>query len=305
MIDIEACTDGYNEDWKVLLRDKLSEIVASRQCSDEVYTDIGYCYQCYAPAFLYKYYSDAKPHNFEAVKNNAMWYSSAINFNDVFDCDIFVDEAAIFESIVDASPAIKGLKKGSPMWREFKSQSIKSTQGLRKTFDELKAKTGISCLSELDDSLLMWAHYANNHKGFCVEYELLEINKQLQFTPIPIIYSNEKVFVGSLFPQSLEKSITKMIVDGLSTKSTEWSYEKEWRIIRDDSACGGKWNSEKLGALLPMIRPTSIILGCESTSSFQAIVEQYCRENKINLYRMEKDNHLYKLNKNVLLSFDT
>ena len=305
MIDIEACTDGYNEDWKVQLRDKLSEIVASRQCSDEVYTDIGYCYQCYAPAFLYKYYSDAKPHNFEAVKNNTMWYSSAINFNDVFDCDIFVNEAAIFQSIVDASPAIKGLKKGSPMWREFKSQSIKSTQGLRKTFDELKAKTGISCLSELDDSLLMWAHYANNHKGFCVEYELLEINKQLQFTPIPIIYSNEKVFVGSLFPQSLEKSVTKMIVHGLSTKSTEWSYEKEWRIIRDDSACGDKWNSEKLGALLPMIRPTSIILGCESTSSFQLTVEQYCKENKINLYRMEKDTHLYKLNKTTVLSFDT
>ena len=45
MIDVEACTDGYNEDWKVRLRNKLSEIVTSRQCSDEVYTDIGYCYQ--------------------------------------------------------------------------------------------------------------------------------------------------------------------------------------------------------------------------------------------------------------------
>ena len=305
MIDIGACTDGYNEDWKVRLRDKLSEIVASRQCSDEVYTDIGYCYQCYAPAFLYKYYRDDNPLNFEAVKNNEMWYSSAINFNDVLDCDIFVDEASIFQSIVDASASIKGLKKGSPMWREFKSQSTRSTQGLRKIFEELKAKTGIACLSELDDSLLMWSHYANNHKGFCVEYELLEINKQLQFTPIPIIYSNEKVVAGSLFPHSLDKSVTKMIVDGLSTKSTEWSYEKEWRIIRDDKACGDRWNCEKFGALLPMIRPTSIILGCESTSSFQAIVEPYCRENRINLFRMEKDNHLYKLNKNVILSFDT
>ena len=171
--------------------------------------------------------------------------------------------------------------------------------------EAVRNKLFLCCFSKDSDSPPMWAHYANNHKGFCVEYELLEINKQLQFTPIPIIYSNEKVFVGSLFPQSLEKSVTKMIVDGLSTKSTEWSYEKEWRIIRDDSACGDKWNSEKLGALLPMIRPTSIILGCESTSSFQTIVEQYCRENKINLYKMEKDNHLYKLNKKVLLSFDT
>ena len=305
MIDVDACTDGYNEDWKVRLRKKLSEIVASRQCSDEVYTDIGYCYQCYAPAFLYKYYSDANPLHFEAIKNNTMWYSSAINFNDVFDCDIFVDEASIFQSIVNASPAMKGLKKGSPMWREFKGQSIKSTQGLRKTFEELKEKTGIACLSESDDSLLMWAHYANNHKGFCVEYELLEINKQLQFTPIPIIYSNEKVFIESLFPQSLEKSITKMLVDALSTKSTEWSYEKEWRIIRDDSACGDKWNKQKYGALLPMIKPTSIILGCQAEESFRQTVEEYCKENRINLYKMEKDNHFYKLNKQIVLSFDT
>ena len=304
-MDVEACADGYNEDWKVRLREKLSALVAGHQRSDELYADIGYMYQCCAPAFLYKYYSDVEPHNFEAVKNNTMWYSSAINFNDVFDCDIFVDEGAIFQSLVDASQTMKGLRKGSPMWREFKGQSIKSTRRLQKDFEEMKARTGIACLSELDDSLLMWAHYANNHKGFCVEYELLEINKQLQFTPIPVIYSNEKVLVRSLFPKSLKESSIKMVADGLSTKSTEWSYEKEWRIIRDDNACGDKWKEEKHGALLPMIRPTSIILGCEASKAFQLIVEHYCKESRVNLYKMEKDNHLYKLNKKVVLSFDT
>ena len=96
-----------------------------------------------------------------------------------------------------------------------------------------------------------------------------------------------------------------MLVDALSTKSTEWSYEKEWRIIRDDSACGDKWNEQKHGALLPMIKPTSIILGCQVAGSFQQNVEEYCKENRINLYKMEKDNHLYNLNKKIVLSFDT
>lgn len=305
MIYSETCTDGYNEDWKSMLRERLGASIAGGQCNEEMYTKIGYCYQCYAPAFLYKYYSDINPFHIDAVKSNTMWYSSAINFNDAFDCDIFVDEASMFQSIIDASPAAKGLRKGSPLWVKIKSESLKSAKQLQHAFETMKATTGISCLSELDDSLLMWAHYANNHKGFCVEYELLEINKQLNFTPIPIIYSNKKAIVQSLFPQSLEESVIKLVVNSLSTKSTEWSYEKEWRIIRDNNACGDKWDEENHGALLPMIKPTAIILGCEATSYFQTTFEDYCKENKINLYRMEKDARFYKLNKKIILSFDT
>ena len=303
MIDAENSTDGYNEDWKVALRQKLSSSIFG-QCSEELYTEIGYCYQCYAPAFLYKYYSNNNSYHFDAVKNNTMWYSSATNFNDAFDCDLFVDETSIFQSIIAASPSAKGLKKGSPMWMEFKRKSAQATQKLQQVFEEMKRETGISCFSELDDSLLMWAHYANNHRGFCVEYELLEICKQLKFTPIPVIYSNEKNIVRSLFPQQLEESVTRLVVDSLTTKSTDWSYEKEWRIVRDNNACGDAWDEENHGAVLPMIKPTSIILGCEVTDSFQQKMQEHCKENKINLYKMKKDNYYYKLNKTTILSFD-
>ena len=30
----------------------------------------------------------------------------------------------------------------------------------------------MSCLSESEDPLLIWAHYANNHYGLCVEYPI-------------------------------------------------------------------------------------------------------------------------------------
>ena len=195
MIDAEICTDGYNEDWKIKLRDKLSSAIVGTQCKQELYTNIGNCYACYAPAFLYKYYSNANALHLDAVKNNLMWYSSATNFNDVFDCDIFVDEKAIFQSIIDTSPEMNAIRKGSRMWLDFKSQSHKATQQLQQMFDEMKGQMGISCFSELDNSLLMWSHYANNHKGFCVEYDLLEISKQLQFTPVPVIYSDKKISI--------------------------------------------------------------------------------------------------------------
>lgn len=73
------------------------------------------------------------------------------------------------------------------------------------SYDILKSRMGISCLSESDDSLLMWAHYANNHCGICVEYELLEINRQLGFSPVPIIYSDDRVSVHTLDPNTLKR----------------------------------------------------------------------------------------------------
>lgn len=105
-------------------------------------------------------------------------------------------------------------------------------------FAQMRSAIGIACLSELDDSLLMWAHYANNHRGMCVEYELLEINKQLKFTPVPIIYSEERVCFNSLNLSEIEKDTTKIFIESLTSKSPEWNYEKEWRTVRPDEQRG-------------------------------------------------------------------
>ena len=163
--------------------------------------------------------------------------------------------------------------------------------------------TGISCLSESDSSLLMWAHYANNHKGMCVEYELLKISNQLKFTPVPVIYTNDRVTLSSLESENLDHDTMKIFVESITTKSSEWNYEKEWRIIRDEAACGTRWNKADKGALLEMIRPTSITLGCRSEGDFEKSVREYCEKEKVTLYKMEKNKDKYQLDKKVLMKF--
>lgn len=61
----------------------------------------------------------------------------------------------------------------------------------------------------------------------------------------------------------------------------------------------------KKGALLDMIRPSSITLGCATEEEFEKLVREYCEENKIPLYKMQKDKRQYKLNKVSVLMFDT
>lgn len=292
------------DNWRKSLREKLIVIVAgNEQEKQSLYGDVGYCYQCYAPASLYKYYSDSQQ-NLDTVKSNKMWYSAPCVFNDVFDCDVIIDQNKLFDSIIQACPTIQRMRVGSAAWKTMQAQAKDSAKGLRDMFAQMRSAIGIACLSELDDSLLMWAHYANNHRGMCVEYELLEINKQLKFTPVPIIYSEERVRFNSLNLSEIEKDTTKIFIESLTSKSPEWNYEKEWRIIREDSACGDKWDAGKKGALLEMIRPSSIILGCMAEFEFKKSIQAYCEENKISLYRMERDTKQYRLIKIPILQFD-
>lgn len=296
--------ENFNDGWKNILRSEIiTALTGSPQEIKQAYGQIGYYYLCSAPASLYKYYSDTSL-TLENVKANKMWYSAPCNFNDVFDCNISIDEEEIFRCILKMSQDKRPICLGSPMWRELRGKMSQPLQMLRDSFETLRETTGITCLSESDESLLMWAHYANNHCGICVEYNLLEINKQLGFTPVPIIYSDDRVCFSSLEPETVEKDSLNIFIQSITTKSTEWSYEREWRIIRDKGACGNRWNMDKKGALLEMIRPSSVILGCEVKQKFEKAVREYCEVSKINLYKMEKDKSRYHLNKHSILEFD-
>ena len=302
MEELENSKTG--DDWKQNLRSKLiTAMVGTEQEKLRIYSEIGYFYECYAPATIYKYYPD-KLERLADIKANKMWYSAPSAFNDVFDCDIAIDKTGIFDSVKLMCPDKRGMRAGSPMWKKLQSMVHQEVNSLKSTWETLRTQTGISCLSESEKSLLMWAHYANNHRGICVEYDLLEINKQLRFSAIPVIYSADRVCFRSITEDSIEKDSLSVFIESVSSKSLEWSYEKEWRIIRDHVACGDKWDDAKKGALLDMISPASITLGCQAEDSFERAVSIYCQENKINLYKMEKDESLYQLNRIPIKLFD-
>ncbi|MDD6678683.1 MAG: hypothetical protein PUF71_04775 [Firmicutes bacterium] len=83
---------NHDEEWKKQLREKFIILMTGSEREEQyLYANIGYVYQCYAPTSVYKYYSDSSL-NLDALKSNKMWYSAPCNFNDVFDCDVTVDE---------------------------------------------------------------------------------------------------------------------------------------------------------------------------------------------------------------------
>lgn len=293
----------YNDEWKLDLRKQLLKGIAGTDEERQNATiNTGIYYQSSAPETIYKYYSDSQ-RNLDAVFDNKMWYSSPTEFNDVFDCDISVDKKSILDSLLKLTPKDIPIRPGSPTWKKINEKLTKGIHDILMAFNKEKSQVGVACFSELEDSLLMWSHYAHNHKGLCVEYNLLDMNKQLGFTPIPVIYSNNRVCLSELNIDNIERDSLILTICALSSKSPEWSYEKEWRVIRDHKACGKLWDYDKKGALLDMLAPTSIILGCEATKEFVIKVKAYCKSKKINLYQMEKDAEQYKLNKKEIFIF--
>jgi hypothetical protein len=87
---------------------------------------------------------------------------------------------------------------------------------------------GILSLSEIPDNELMWAHYADRHTGL-----VLCFDEKHSFFNRRRTENDEFYFVREVC-YSDSPAVSLATIDGdalLITKGTEWSYEKEWRML--------------------------------------------------------------------------
>lgn len=74
MAELQECIT--DDSWKQSLQSEIiTALTESGQTQNHALEQVGYYYQCCAPAFLYKYYRD-QPLNLNSVMSNKMWYSA-------------------------------------------------------------------------------------------------------------------------------------------------------------------------------------------------------------------------------------
>ena len=71
----------------------------------------------------------------------------------------------------------------------------------------------------------MWSHYANDHKGICLEFAN---NNPLIRHARPVHY---KKIYPEWTPQSYGPGNDANALELVLTKAMDWWYEREWRII--------------------------------------------------------------------------
>ncbi|MEI0610070.1 DUF2971 domain-containing protein [Brachyspira pilosicoli] len=99
----------------------------------------------------------------------------------------------------------------------------------------------IACFTTDPYNILMWAHYANKHKGICIAYDIKEILNDFDIAFKKVIYNtkitlDEDKEIDNLFNmQNMLKiySTDSMYpLDLFFTKHELWKYENEYKLIK-------------------------------------------------------------------------
>lgn len=162
-----------------------------------------------------------------------------------------------------------------------------------------KRTATISCFSETIKSVTMWSHYADYHKGFVLEYDLRPtLSNGIPNVGIyPVIYDDKRYdgtqyilweflrMLGVKLPNPDTLSYIKCALH----KSSQWEYEKEWRLIdsnlRDNIISENKtWVS---------LKPTAIYYGTNISS-----------DNKNRLHSIAQGKNLKEYNMYIDYAFD-
>jgi hypothetical protein len=173
------------------------------------------------PDKLCKYYPLNK-FSLDALQNKYLYASCPIELNDPLDCmDCLLDISKIEFKEEYEEYKKEQLDKSAKIanYKEFK-------QGQK---DGANGYLGIVSLTQNDNDLNMWAHYASNHQGFLISFntDYLKYIPRL-VGPFQINYSDDwatfslkdknESFLGFLFQTNI--------------KSKKWKPEYEWRFLR-------------------------------------------------------------------------
>lgn len=128
---------------------------------------------------------------------------------------------------------------------------------LYKQVNKFQKTKRIGSLTECKSSQVMWEMYADHYKGVCIEYELLN-DSDIFLNTFPVKYTKKRendllrISLGIILDEFVIGISGGMIkptnnmqsyIEILLTKYTEWSFQKEWRIIGETKA---KINGQKI-----------------------------------------------------------
>lgn len=158
-------------------------------------------------------------------------------------------------------------QKGENSFDELKEMF---TNEIIQKVKEVRINALISCFSKRYDSILMWSHYGDKHKGICIEFDrpdkdFLDVKystKRCKFDledttrrVLGYMLSNEEVDVN-------DKGLIRCISEPFIIKSLDWRYEEEVRCIVSPNS-EGVFTLEELSLYKMPTKISKIYIGCK------------------------------------------
>lgn len=156
-------------------------------------------------------------------------------------------------------------------------------------YDPLE-KYKICSMTSNPNNFAMWTHYANEHRGVCIEYEIdTNILSQQNIKLEKVIYTSRLPIIRDfVYPYDFEKNELKWadVRKLLFYKLKNWKYEEEWRLVKESTT----------PELFNIGKATRILCGYKTKDEYIAKLKNSVCVNveKVTLERTERDGvYLY------------
>ena len=193
------------------------------------------------------------------LESKELYFATPETLNDPLDCQLPV--LTLLNQVIASEPA------GRPRDLLLKLRDMNVTnretgevEFAHRTFETLPLTTGVLSLSRNPTDALLWSHYADGHRGFCIGFDVsyfadlitewqrhgllgaddvryvevppfrdLWLQKARDIEAINSVSREDKDAAKAEFWESYVRDI---IVTVLTTKSKDWAYEREYRAVK-------------------------------------------------------------------------
>lgn len=180
---------------------------------------------------IYYKYKPLNDYTKDMLRTGVIYFNKPHEFNDPYELNIQDsgsytkdDVIAFFENNNDKKMSRKDATTlANDIMQKYPNIGDFVQEQLEKTKQNIRCKTSIFCIAEKCDILLMWAHYADSHKGVAIGFDISKLEDK--FFPYKVKYDQQIPQIKYL----TEKN--NFLMKWALTKSDHWAYELEHRMI--------------------------------------------------------------------------
>ncbi|MBJ6799739.1 DUF2971 domain-containing protein [Geomonas propionica] len=254
------------------------------------------------PKTLYRYRS-LNQYSLCELIHSEFYFASPQEFNDPYDCKNMFS----FEGTTDNDwrlflnrflevnrPELTAKERKQQIDLVLQGGEHRSREKVAEQFDvwgkileKQSSELGILCLSKTHTDILMWSHYANNHKGYCLEFDANKLRE--------LFFCGEVVYKDNYprFSEFVRANLNGIAQTFTLTKSKHWKYEQEYRLIVQPNG-----RQDKPGDRIFPYNPNAligVIFGCQMSEKDKLTIRQILKDKPVVYKQARKSPHSYSI----------